>query len=228
MAEPEQTNQATEIAKKPSKTLRRIGWVLLLLLIVGSVEYVHWDYSRHRLVRTAEDVWQSAEYPPEEMAEKAKELGLRTVIDLRNHTQEKTDAERVALEAVGVRLIHIPMHHIPTATSVLEFLEVSGQAENRPTLIHCEQGVARSVLMAAAYRMAHLGWDNERALEGTARVSDTMRLLGPIASIFALRKGTSKGDWVTAFDPEGIRRQAEREAMETVDDGDSAPTDPGR
>lgn len=195
------------------KWLYRPLWLLLALLLVGGAEYTHWDYARYRLVDTAEGVYQSKAFPADVLVEEARALQLKTVVDLRDlHDQEMIDlveAQRAALEGTGIRHVHIPMRQQPSPEAVLEFLEVSGDPANRPLLIHCDHGVARSILMAAAYRIVHEGWDNERAWRGTARLPDSMRFLNAvIPSLGAVRRGSYKGDWVLEFDLEKVKAEA--------------------
>lgn len=45
------------------------------------------------------------------------------------------------------------------------FLAIVERPENRPVLLHCEQGFHRTGILAAAYRIRCCGWPIDRALE---------------------------------------------------------------
>ena len=45
------------------------------------------------------------------------------------------------------------------------FLRIVEDKENRPVLVHCEQGFHRTGVLVAAYRIAHCGWSFEKALK---------------------------------------------------------------
>ena len=154
-----------------------IGLVAALALGVGGGKL--YDVRvRHRLgVITEGQIYKSAVMPPEEMAAVAKELGLRTVIDLRtfvpgqdptNTTDlDRIQAEGAALKAVGVRHVHLPSSQVPDDATVKLFLEVLADPANRPALIHCHHGVGRTELFVALYRIEFEGWSNEKARSAT-------------------------------------------------------------
>jgi protein tyrosine phosphatase (PTP) superfamily phosphohydrolase (DUF442 family) len=135
-------------------------------------------HGRHRLGTVSEgQLYKSAAMPPRTMASVAKELGLRTVIDLRTSTegqdstnttaQDAIDAEAAALRAAGVRHVHLPTGQVPTDETVRRFLEVLDDPASRPALVHCHHGVGRAELFAALYRIEFEGWSNAKARDAT-------------------------------------------------------------
>jgi protein tyrosine phosphatase (PTP) superfamily phosphohydrolase (DUF442 family) len=158
---------------------RRLLLGLVLALGLGGGGWKLYDiYVRHRLgVITEGQVYKSGAMPPAEMAKVAKDLGLRTVIDLRTYVpgQDPTNttaldviqAEAEALKAAGVRHIHLPTAQVPTDATLQRFLEVMADPANRPTLIHCHHGVGRTELFAALWRIEFEGWSNEKARNAT-------------------------------------------------------------
>jgi len=132
----------------------------------------------HRLgTVTSGSVYKSGTMPPRRMAEVARELGLKTVIDLRTSVegQDSTNttplvainAEAAALKAVGVRHISLPTPQVPSGATVDRFLRLMADPANLPTLIHCYHGIGRTEVFVALYRMEFEGWSNERARSAT-------------------------------------------------------------
>lgn len=157
---------------RPGRRLSSRGRIVLglglTLALVGGGWKLYDVHVRHRLaVVTPGQVYKSAAMPPEEMASVAKQLGLRSVIDLRtfvpgqdstNTTSVDTiEAEKAALKAIGVRHIHLPTAQVPNEATVNRFLEAMADPANRPALIHCHHGVGRAELFTALYRIEFEG-----------------------------------------------------------------------
>jgi protein tyrosine/serine phosphatase len=91
-------------------------------------------------------------------------LGVRVVLDLREH-DERSSAEEKMVTAAGMRYVNVPMTGLtpPTeaeARKVLSLLEGPG-----PVFVHCKRGADRTGSVIAAYRIHHQGWDNAKALK---------------------------------------------------------------
>ena len=89
-----------------------------------------------------------------------KDLGVNTVIDLRN---DPTDYEKKEVEALGMKYVNIPMSGWKYAkdTQVEEFMKVM----NDPAVVafaHCKAGRHRTGLTGAVYRMEKYGWDYDK------------------------------------------------------------------
>lgn len=158
------------------------GWAALGLvtaLIVGVGGWNLYDiHVRHRLgTVTQGQVYQSGVMPTSHLQKVAKELGLRSVIDLRTSTpgQDSTNttelevirSEASALSAIGVRHIHLPTPQVPSEETVDRFLRAIADPANRPALIHCYHGIGRTELFVAVYRMEFEHWPNEKARAAT-------------------------------------------------------------
>lgn len=94
-----------------------------------------------------------------------RELGVRTVVNLRT---SKSDSE-LAVPA-GLDLVEIPVHALidsdpPTDEELDRFFDVVLDASRRPAFIHCAHGRDRTGALCAVYRIEAQGWTNERALE---------------------------------------------------------------
>jgi protein tyrosine/serine phosphatase len=89
-------------------------------------------------------------------------IGVKCVIDLERRSG---DAEKEKVESAGMRFCRIPMSDSekPTAQQVEEFLKIVNDPKNQPFFLHCHAGRDRTGAMAAIYRMAHDGWNADKA-----------------------------------------------------------------
>jgi protein tyrosine/serine phosphatase len=89
-------------------------------------------------------------------------LGIKCVIDLERRSG---DTEKEKVERAGMRFCRIPMSDSekPTAQQVQEFLKIVNDPKNQPFFLHCHAGRDRTGAMAAIYRMAHDGWNADKA-----------------------------------------------------------------
>jgi protein tyrosine phosphatase (PTP) superfamily phosphohydrolase (DUF442 family) len=91
--------------------------------------------------------------------EAAKEMGIRTIIDLRS---SHSDAKLV--EGLGFNLVEVPMHawHFSEGQIVRALKAI--QAGPKPVLVHCQQGADRSGVVIAAYRVVIQDWTKDEAI----------------------------------------------------------------
>ncbi|HOC39635.1 MAG TPA: dual specificity protein phosphatase family protein, partial [Thermodesulfobacteriota bacterium] len=140
---------------------------LMGLLIVGFLGLVAGYTYKARLndrfmTITRDKVYQSGAMPPEVLKERVRQHGIRVVIDLRR-PENGLEEERTTLAELGVSYFSLPCGQHPKEHVVRAFLEIMDHRENRPVLIHCNNGISRSVIFAAIYRMEYEGWSNDRA-----------------------------------------------------------------
>jgi protein tyrosine/serine phosphatase len=91
-----------------------------------------------------------------------KELGVKTVIDLRN---DPTDYEKREVEALGMKYVNIPMSgwKSPKDSDVEMFLKLLNDQSTGTVYVHCKAGKHRTGITGAAYRMTKNGWDYEKS-----------------------------------------------------------------
>lgn len=135
-------------------------------------------------------LYRSAQMPPSRMAKACATLGVRTVIDLRRQA-DKAARERVALEGVGVRHVHLVSNQTPRAEVIETFLRIMDDPANLPVLTHCTHGIGRTGVLAAVYRMEYEGWSNEDARREAQR----------IGGFQSFRPEASKGAFVLRYAP---------------------------
>jgi protein tyrosine phosphatase (PTP) superfamily phosphohydrolase (DUF442 family) len=90
-----------------------------------------------------------------------KDQNFSTIVNLREvHTQ----AEYAA--SLGLNYYTLPIQNVqPSPDKVELFLEILSDESNYPILIHCGQGIHRTGVMSAIYRIEMQNWSNEQAAE---------------------------------------------------------------
>ncbi|MGC8723605.1 MAG: fused DSP-PTPase phosphatase/NAD kinase-like protein [Acidobacteriota bacterium] len=104
--------------------------------------------------RVSDGLYRGAQ-PTREGFEGLKAMGVRTVINLRNH---HSDAPLLA--DLGFRYVEIPCDawRMEDAPVVL-FLKLATDEACQPVFVHCQHGSDRTGIMVAAYRVVVQDWD---------------------------------------------------------------------
>jgi tyrosine-protein phosphatase SIW14 len=91
-----------------------------------------------------------------------KDLGVNTVIDLRN---DPTDYEKTTVEALGMKYVNIPMSgwKSPKDKQIEQFLELMSDSSTGKVYVHCKAGIHRTGVAGAVYRFTKYGWDYDKA-----------------------------------------------------------------
>jgi tyrosine-protein phosphatase SIW14 len=93
-------------------------------------------------------------------------LGVDTVVSFTLGAESIADEAR-RVRAIGMDHISIPWSasHEPSPDAVNAFLAIFREHPDRTVFVHCWQGVDRTGVMVALYRIAHDGWTVPRALD---------------------------------------------------------------
>ena len=93
-------------------------------------------------------------------------LGIKVILDLREHDERALAEERV-VTAAGMRYINVPMTGMtpPTEAETTQDSGAAGGPATGPVFVHCKRGADRTGAVIAAYRIDHDQWENARALE---------------------------------------------------------------
>lgn len=103
--------------------------------------------------------------PTKESFARLKEVGIKTVINLRENHDDKDEAK-----GSGLKLVDIPMHAsltgstAPSEADVKKFFETVLDPANQPVYFHCAHGKDRTGTMAAIWRIEMDGWTAEEAM----------------------------------------------------------------
>lgn len=101
---------------------------------------------------------------------KLRELGITTVINLRG-ASDRTRAEDSEVRALGLNYFNVPLPNWgrPQHSRVARILDLINAPENGQVFIHCKDGVDRTGMIVAIYRMKHDGWSANQALAEAER-----------------------------------------------------------
>lgn len=110
-----------------------------------------------------ERFYRGAQPLPEDF-QSLKDLGINTVIDLRN---DPTDYEKSAVEALGMKYINIPMSgwKYPKDSQVEQFMKIANDPATGKFFVHCKAGKHRTGVAGAVYRFENYGWDYDRVFD---------------------------------------------------------------
>lgn len=99
-----------------------------------------------------------------------RELGFNTVLNLRG-ANEQTRAEETEARALGLNYfnIELPGWGRPQDARVARVLEIITTPENGRVLIHCKDGVDRTGMIVALYRLTYDHWTTQKALAEAER-----------------------------------------------------------
>jgi protein tyrosine/serine phosphatase len=91
-----------------------------------------------------------------------KELGIRTVIDLR---KDALPREIAWVQSTGMKYFNIPLSTSRPATKEQtdKFLKLVSEPEHWPVYVHCAAGRHRTGAMTAIYRIASYSWTPDMA-----------------------------------------------------------------
>jgi protein tyrosine/serine phosphatase len=93
-----------------------------------------------------------------------KDLGISTVIDLRN---DPTDYEKTEVEKLGMKYVNIPMSgwKSPKDKDIETFLNLVNDSSTGAFYVHCKAGIHRTGVAGAVYRFTKYGWDYDKAYQ---------------------------------------------------------------
>ena len=99
--------------------------------------------------------------PLESDYQSLKDLGVTTIIDLRN---DPTVYEKGAVEALGMKYVNIPMSgwKSPKQADIDTFLALVKNPDTGKFFVHCKAGIHRTGVIGAAYRYTNDGWNYDQ------------------------------------------------------------------
>jgi len=110
--------------------------------------------------KVSDRLYRSAQ-PTVEGMQKLKELGVKTVVNLRSFSSDRKKLGKLGL---GYEHIYMKAWH-PEEKEIIRFLRLVNDEARGPVLVHCLYGADRTGTMCAVYRVAVQGWTKEDALK---------------------------------------------------------------
>jgi tyrosine-protein phosphatase SIW14 len=99
--------------------------------------------------------------PSREGFEHLRNMGVRTIVNLRAY---RGDAGK--LKGLGLRYVHLRCRAwLPSGKKLAAFLKLVRDPANRPVFVHCLHGSDRTGLAVASYRIMEQGWALEDAVQ---------------------------------------------------------------
>jgi protein tyrosine phosphatase (PTP) superfamily phosphohydrolase (DUF442 family) len=112
------------------------------------------------LHKVTDGLYRSAQ-PTAEGMQRAREMGIETVVNLRSF---HSDRDEIGETGLAYEHIYMKAWH-PEDEEVVRFLQIATDPDRQPVLVHCQHGADRTGTMCAAYRIAVEGWAVEDAVE---------------------------------------------------------------
>jgi len=112
------------------------------------------------LHRVSDGLYRGAQ-PTAEGFRALKEMGVRTVVNLRSFHSDRDE-----VRDAGLAYAHITMKawH-PEDKEVVRFLRIATDPARTPVFVHCQHGADRTGVMCAIYRVAVQGWPADEAVD---------------------------------------------------------------
>ena len=94
------------------------------------------------------------------------QIGVKTVIDLREADRRGQEEERMVSHA-GMTYVNVPMTGLtpPTEAEISKVLAIMEGSAPGSVFVHCKRGADRTGAVIAAYHIDHDKWENSRALQ---------------------------------------------------------------
>jgi tyrosine-protein phosphatase SIW14 len=145
------------------------GPLLVLLLGMSAPSSVPEKEALPNFHQVNQNLYRGAQ-PREGGIQKLKELGVKTVINLRG-ADEGTEAEERDVRAAKLNYFNVPLDGLgrPSDEKVEKILALINDSKNWPVFIHCNHGKDRTGTIIACYRISHDGWTLDEAMKEAKR-----------------------------------------------------------
>jgi protein tyrosine phosphatase (PTP) superfamily phosphohydrolase (DUF442 family) len=144
------------------------------------------------LYRISGELYRSEQPSPQGM-QNLKNLGLKTIINLR---WLHSDRDEIGDAGLTYEHIYMKAWH-PEEDDVVRFLKIVTDPKHTPVLVHCKHGADRTGTMIAVYRIAVQGWSKAEAIR---EMTEGGFGFHPIWSLLPI--------WIQTLDIDRIKRQA--------------------
>ena len=100
-----------------------------------------------------------SDQPSKKGMEELEKLGIKTILNLRNHRNDNMESRKTALILRRVKINAWKMDY----SQLVEALKIMKNSE-KPILVHCLHGSDRTGAVIAGYRIAYENWTKEEAI----------------------------------------------------------------
>lgn len=141
-----------------------VAVVVTLLCAIASAQDATNPTELPRFQQVSEKLYRGGQ-PRDGGLSRLRELGINTIINLRGASKQ-TRAEEAEARALGFNYYNValPNWGRPKDARVTRIMELIDAPENGRVLVHCKEGVDRTGMIVAIYRMTHEGWNSNKAL----------------------------------------------------------------
>lgn len=148
---------------------RTAAVLLLFLFATAFAQDATTDAELPRFQHVSERLYRGAQ-PRRGGLSRLRELGINTIINLRG-ANKQTRADEAEARALGLNYfnVELPRWGRPQDARVARILEIIAAPENGRVLVHCRDGVDRTGMIVAIYRMTHDKWNSHDALAEAER-----------------------------------------------------------
>lgn len=111
--------------------------------------------------------------------DRLKQMGIKTVLNLRRFDRDAIARERQALTARGIRHVHVPIRYFPRGDNSIDHaVNVLSDTTLQPVYVHCKHGHDRCGTVVGLYKVRHHGWSAEAAYRDMRQYGFNERLGG--------------------------------------------------
>nr|HPG31875.1 dual specificity protein phosphatase family protein [bacterium] len=141
----------SENVKPESPGIRNINWA----------EKIEADASELPNFYKVSDVLYRGAQPTENGVKKLKELGIKTIINLRSFNSDRDEIGKTDLNYIH---LYVKAWHIEKK-EIIKFLETVSDTSLTPVFVHCQHGADRTGAMCAIYRIVKQNWSKKEAID---------------------------------------------------------------
>jgi protein tyrosine phosphatase (PTP) superfamily phosphohydrolase (DUF442 family) len=161
------------------RAIKVASLLLLLAVVAAGSPYLWWEMNYFLTTVTPGRFYRAKIMPPQRLASLCSDLGIQTVVDLRDTRSkegaekrkllESIAAEKKALASVGTTYYNVESRQSRSnRVAVQQYLEILDNTNAWPVLVHCKDGVGRSGVFTALYLMEYEDQGNIDALREVA------------------------------------------------------------
>ena len=179
--------------------------IVVLLIVLGILYWWAFLQTYHFAVVHDGVLYRDGNRGVREFSHAVRRAKIKTVVtlvddgELASERKPEFAAEMEWCRRQGVRVerVVIPLGGWPTSDDVRRFFDIVADAQNRPVLVHCAQGVRRTGMMVAAYQQNVLGWDDKKCRDELLTFGHSQRTVGDVQKfidVYDPKTGTVPAD----------------------------------